>query len=140
MTKTINLILSLAVICGAMFLTMLFLTGKAFGSAPSGLYSTIATTSQVTVGPNKPNVASSTVPVFLNAPNCASRVITTYNSEIKLLFSNSMFSSTTPNPSATFGHTQLASTTVVYDSGQYGCGYVNAYGFASTTITISEFR
>ena|SRR3972149_5911057 len=140
MTKTINLILGLAVLCGAIFLTSLLLTERVFGSAPSGLYSTIATTSQVTVGPNKPNVASSTVPLFDNRPNCASRVITTYNSEIKLIFSKSMISSTTPNPSATFGHNQLASTTVVYDSGIYGCGYVSAYGFASTTLTISEFR
>ena len=127
-------------ICVLLFITTFLLTNKSFGSAPSGLYSTLATTSQVTVGPSKPNVASSTVAVFVDRPNCAARVITTYASEVKLLFSNSMISSTTPNPSATYGHTQLASTTEVYDSGQYGCGYVSAYGFASTTLTISEFR
>lgn len=140
MTKTINLSLGLAIICGALLLTMLFLTNVSFGAAPSGLYSTLATTSQVTVGPNKPNVASTTVEVFKSSPNCASRAITTYASEIKLLFSNSGISSTTQNPSATFGHTQLASTTVVYDAEVWGCGYISAYGFSSTTLTISEFK
>ena len=138
----------LAVIIGAIFVTALLLIGYASGlyvklagaSAPSGLPTTFATTSTASVGPHKPNVASSTVTVFGARTNCSSRVISTFGSPILLMFSESMISSTTANPTASYGVLQLASTTVVYDSGQYGCGFVSGYGHSTTSITVLEFR
>jgi hypothetical protein len=41
-------------------------------------------------------------------------------------------------PTGVFGHLQAASTTVVYDSGQFGCDRVKAYSFGASTITITE--
>jgi hypothetical protein len=44
-------------------------------------------------------------------------------------------------PTGAFGHLQAASTTVVYDSGLYGCGAVKIYGFdANSVITVTETR
>ncbi len=141
MTLSFNRVLGLALILCMIAITALLFTQQSFGSAPTGLPSTFATTSTVTVGPSVASTASTTVPVFGTITACASRVITTVAQPIMLLWSNAPISSTTANPSALFGHEQLASTTVVYDSGQFGCGYVNAYGYtASTTISISEFR
>ena len=108
----------------------------AFASAPSGLPATMATSSTVVVGPNivTPTLAHATL---FEASNCAARIITTLGTPISLSFA--AFSSTTP--SATVGHVQASSTTEVYDSGQFGCGLVSAYGFtSSTTITVSESR
>ena len=136
---TFNRLTGLAIIIGMIALTAMLLTQRAYGEAPSGLKAAFATTSTATVGPQKPNVASTTVTVFGNETNCSARVISTVGTPIMLLFSNAMISSTTANPTALYGHTQAASTTVVYDSGQFGCGYVSAYAFSSTTITVSEF-
>lgn len=119
--------------------SVLFLTlstpSKSLGSAPSGLVATVATSSLMQVG--------STSPVTLLATStCTARIITTYSVPITLTHSNNLGKS----PTATFGHLQAASTTVVYDSGLYGCGLVKAYGFeasaavASTSITVTETR
>ncbi len=122
-------------------LTALFLTHQAKASAPSGLSSTLATSSTVLVGPSVFSVASSTSQLFVSSTSCSSRVISTYGKDITLWFSNSPISSTTLNSSLATGVLQLASTTVAYDSGVYGCGYVSAYGYvSSTTLTIQEYR
>lgn len=120
-------------------ISAMYMSQRVYGSAPIGLASSFATSSTVVVGPFKPNTASTTMSVF-DASVCTSRVITTYAQPVTVMWSNSVFSSTTPNPSAGIGHLQLASTTVAYDSGIFGCGYVAIYGLSSTTITISEFR
>ena len=71
--------------------------------------------------------------------SCKARVVTTRGSSaIMLSFGDTTgFGSTTL--SGTAGHLQLASTTVVYDSGLYGCGRMTAFGWSSSTVTISEF-
>ena|SRR3990167_10549597 len=105
------------------------------GSAPNGNASVIAVTSFVDVGP--------TGNIVLRDPSvCSSRVVTTVAKAIMLNFSTSTSVATsTGRLSATKGHLQSASTTVAYDSGIYGCDYLAAYGFDSTTtITVSEFR
>ena len=101
----------------------------AFGSAPSGLMSIIATSSNPVVG--------TTVLTLFATSSCNARIITTYANPVMLTFSD--YAGQTPT--ATFGHLQSASTTVVYDSGIYGCGLVKAYGYTATTaITVSETR
>jgi hypothetical protein len=100
------------------------------GGAPSGLSSRVATTSAITVG-------TTAQTVFATSTNCASRIITTAAQPIMLTLND--YAGHTPTGS--FGHLQAASTTVVYDSGLYGCGAVKIYGFtANTVITVTETR
>lgn len=113
----------------------------ALGSAPSGNNSVIASSSiPITVGSTSP------VTLFSVSGLCTARVITTYQVPVMLSFSTSSADALRNKPTATYGHLQAASTTVVYDSGLYGCPEVTAYGFQqsvtvpSTTITISEFK
>lgn len=108
----------------------------AFASAPSGLNATVATTSPLTIGPTD----AINVPLFgattTTNNGCAARVVTTTATPIMLEFTIS--ASTTA--SGTVGHLQAASTTVVYDGGQYGCGLWTAYAFGTTTITVTETK
>ena len=136
MTKTNSLLYGIVI---ALVLTIVYLMGsqvsRVFAGAPSGIPATIATSSLMMVG--------STSPVTLIATSsCSARIITTYATPVTLTFTDYLAQS----PTATFGHLQAASTTVVYDSGQYGCGKVKAYGFeqnsaiASSSITITDSR
>jgi len=105
------------------------------GSAPSGLPATVIVRDYIAVGPQQNMI------LFDPEKYCASRVITTYASPIMLNFSTSTSAATsTELLSGAKGHLQLASTTIAYDSGLYGCDYITAYAFSSTTITVSEFK
>lgn len=98
-------------------------------SAPSGLQSTVATSSVAAV-------SSTASVVFATSTNCSSRIITTQGGAIKITF-------TDKNgyvPTSTFGHVQVASTTVAYDSGLYGCNTFKVYSYESQTLTVTETR
>lgn len=97
-------------------------------SAPSGLPATVATTSV--------SLLTTTVNTLFSTSTCAARIITTSSQGIMLTFSDYSGQS----PTALFGHYQAASTTVAYDSGQFGCGLVKAYSFANATATLTETR
>lgn len=106
-------------------------TFPAYGSAPSGLQATVATSSPAGI------VVGTTAQTVFATSTCSARVITTVAKPIMITFSS--FNEATP--SGVFGHYQAASTTVAYDSGVYGCGALKVYGFdASTTITVTETR
>lgn len=96
-------------------------------------YLQVATTTTAWANTNK-QIATSTA-------NCNARVITTSGeSGIRLIFgdtTNRGLASTTL--SSTFGHLQLASTTVVYDSGLYGCGNVYVRSWADVGLTMTQF-
>lgn len=98
------------------------------GLAGVGVVAQVATSSAIQIGPQ--------VAVTLFAENevCSSRVISTVAQPAMISFSNDV------TPNGITGHLQAASTTVAYDSGIYGCETVKAFGFASTTITKTEFR
>lgn len=115
---------------------VLFNSYNAKASSPAGMATLIASsTVKAIVGP------SNAVTLFNFNVDCASRVITTYANPIMFTFATSSDLSSTVKPTGTFGHYQAASTTIAYDSGIYGCGLWQAYGFgASTTISISEFK
>jgi hypothetical protein len=115
-------------VAGAVLLSVVYLSSTANASAPSGLPATVATTSNptVTATPGR-NFATST---------CATRIITTSASPIMITFSD--FQGDVPTGS--FGHLQAASTTVAYDSGQYGCNAVRIYSFTSQSVTLTETR
>lgn len=99
-----------------------------YGSAPTGLMSTLATTSVNAVG--------TTASTLFATSTCSDRVISTKAQAIMLTFSD--YAGQTPT--AVFGVLQSASTTVVYNGGQYGCGLVKAYAFGADTITLVETR
>ena len=109
----------------------------ASASAPPGAPAGYATSSTAIVGTTT-NVA------LFQTSSCVSRVISTRRQAIHLAFD--VTASTTP--SETSGIYQAASTTVVYDSGLFGCGLWTARGLivpndvttASTTITIMDVR
>lgn len=110
------------------------------GSAPQGMMTLVASsTKKATVGSTSP------VTLFSRNDGCNSRVITTYAAPIMLTFATSTDLDQTVEPTGQFGHLQGASTTVIYDSGIYGCGVWQAYGFEvnsatpSSTISVSEF-
>lgn len=112
------------------------LTQKAKGVSPQGTMTIVASsTLPITVG------SSNAITLFSRNDGCTARIITTYASPIMITFATSTDLSSTVKPTGTFGHLQAASTTVSYDSGMYGCGVWQAYGFgASTTISKSEFN
>lgn len=128
--KTFGVIMALiATIFATAWVIISFQGSEAQGAAPSGLSATIATTSTQTV-----NTTASTV--FATSTNCASRVISTASSSIKITFSDRI--GETPND--TTGLTQGASTTKEYDAGLYGCGLVKVYSFGTQVITFFEAR
>lgn len=97
-------------------------------SSPPGLPATIATTS--------PMAVTTTPSLVMATSSCSARIITTTASPIMIGFSDIQGFL----PSGTQGHLQAASSTVAYDSGQYGCGAVRVYSFVAGQITISESR
>lgn len=103
------------------------------GGAPAGLYTSYSTTSQATIGPQE------RLAFLYPLTDCTSRVISTVGSAIMLSF-NTSSSTATSTVSGTQGVVQAASTTVAYDSEIYGCGVVAGLGFASTTISIIQFK
>ena len=131
MTQKISISLLYGVVTIA-FLAFLYLLGLqtpiAGAAAPGGYRTVVATTSNPTIG--------TTASVLFASSTCMARVITTYASPVMLTFSD--YAAQTPT--GTFGHLQTASTTVVYDSGQYGCGLFKVYAFSAATITVSEMR
>lgn len=118
-------------IVAVLILAVVYLMGsqvpQVYASAPAGLPARIATSSS-------PVLAATTATVIIATSSCSARMITTKASPILLTFSDLAGLA----PTATYGHLQAASTTVVYDSGQYGCGLVKAYAMVADTITVSE--
>lgn len=107
------------------FAIMSFTYKRASASAPSGLPATVATS---TLG----FVMQTTQTLLAATSTCSARIITTRAQPAMLTFSDKP----AVVPTAVTGHLQLASTTVVYDSGQYGCGAVRVVSATPSTDTI----
>ena len=111
--------------------TLTVYTQIAVASAPSGLEARVATTSFHVLA------AGTAGTLFATSSNCAARIITAERTgDLRLTLSDYK----NDTPTATFGHLHATGTTVVYDSGLYGCGKVKAYSITAQTITISETR
>jgi hypothetical protein len=136
--KTQSLTFLFGSILVAVLLTGLILqqTNQADGSAFTGTRAFLQLATTTAVGPQDGQDT-----IFDSDETCNARVITTQGaSAIMISFGdkvNGDFSSTTL--AGTIGHLQLASTTVVYDSGLYGCGRWTAYAWVSSTLSVSEF-
>lgn len=130
MTFTTKTSLAFAITLGLFASALLFsslLASYAGAAAPSGLQAIVSTSSN-------PTVTTTAAIVFATTTQCSSRVVTTYASPIMLTFSDNQGKT----PTGTYGHLQLASTTVAYDSGIYGCGAYKVYSFVSQAITVTE--
>ena len=104
--------------------------------APAGLTAVVATSSTRDVGPQNSIYAFGTT-TRETAYMCASRLVTTSGSPVNISFA-ALSSSTL---STTVGYFQGTSTSAVYDSGLFGCGYMTIRGInASTTINITEVK
>lgn len=122
------IVVGAAILLGFIF-SSLFQAPQALGESFTGTISRIDSATTTTVGPD------TIVTIFNRGSDCDARVVSTQGQEIMLGFGTVAGFSV----SATAGHYQGASTTVVYDSGQIGCGDVTAFAWASTSITVSEF-
>ncbi len=129
MSKSISFLLFSTIVATVAAIAFVYiqLPELVHASAPAGLQATLATSSN-------PVVTNTAATVFATS-TCAARIVsTTGNSAIMITFTDK------DTPSGLFGHWQAASTTVAYDSGQYGCGKVKIYSFSSQNITVSESR
>lgn len=99
----------------------------ALGAAPNGSPANIATSTNDTL-------SATTVYGVIASSTCTARIISTGGSAVMLTFNDR------DTPTGSSGNQQAASTTVVYDSGQYGCGKVKAYSFAASVITVTDSR
>ena len=105
-----------------------------YGSAPSGLSAAYSTSSTLAIGPNYVQVLT------VAQSNCAARVVSTAATAIRLGFGGESATSTATSTSVVSSGTgvlQAASTTVTYDGGLYGCGFLAATGVDLTTSTVN---
>lgn len=128
MTTVKSLSIAAIIIAAILFIYVLGVTTPSAHATAGFLPAAIATTSNPTV--------TTTAGTLFATSTCVSRIVTTSASAVMLTFSD--YAGQTPTGS--FGHLQPASTTVVYDSGQFGCGRVQVYSFATQLITVSESR
>lgn len=81
-------------------------------------------------------VTGGAVSVLTATSSCTSRVVSTESQGIRITFGDRAGNT----PSATQGHWQAASTTVVYDAETTGCDLWRVYPNGTQNITITEFR
>lgn len=124
----LGFILGIVIIVAVTAITVpLTQTRTAQGAAPSGLYSTVATS-----GPILVSTTASTV--IATSTSCAARIISTNNSAVKLTFGDA----DGDVPTGTNGIWQAASTTEAYDGGIFGCGAVKIYSYVAQTVNATE--
>lgn len=131
-----NTLVGLVAVFMPLFLAFFLLsnTHTASAEAPGGLNAQVSTSSSITVGPQS-NVYLFGTTTRETSFQCAGRVISTTGQGIMLSFASMSSTSLTQAN----GFYQPASTTVAYNGGLYGCGYMTARGIgASSTITIME--
>jgi hypothetical protein len=128
MNKTLIGLLGVAIlIVGFLYFSGMSVTP--FGAAPSGLATTIATSGPIAVDTTQ-------ITVIATSTNCTTRQLSTNNSAIKLTIGDA----DGDVPTGTNGIWQAASSTVVYDSGQWGCGALKVYSYVAQTINATETR
>lgn len=134
MKNNTNIVLAIIAIIALIGLVLVSNKDRILQSGFVGMPSHLQVATTTATGPDL------VVTLFSDTENCKSRTISTVASALMLTFGdpvNGDLASTTLNGTA--GHLQPASTTVSYPSDEFGCGRVSAYGFSSTTITISSF-
>lgn len=114
------------------------------GGAPGNLPANMATTSTVEIGKSVEVLFATTTAVTNAAKTCAARTVTTGTSAIKWTYAGTEKSERgTTTLQNGFGFLQAASTTVAYQSSDFGCGawvVTEASGLGSSTVTVVETR
>jgi len=105
-----------------------FTGASTFGAAAPGTAGTMASTSVI-------NLPANTVVTIAASSTCVARVITTGTAGGLSVTLDDKFS-----PTGGVGFWQAASTTVVYDAGQFGCGRVKAVSNTAQTLFIADVR
>lgn len=124
--------ISLAITATILAIVYMFVSNiqPAVASAPSGLPATVASTSAPTL------TGGTAVGLFATSTGCSSRAITTKAGYLMLTFTNK----NGQTPTGDLGHYQAASTTEIYDSGLWGCGFVKALSNVTQVVTISDVQ
>lgn len=104
-------------------------TTQKLGEAPGGSMAVTATSSTITM------TASNDESTLFATSTCIGRIITAGTKNIRLKFADSALTL-----SSTVGHLQIASTTVVYDSAEVGCGLVTGLSTDVDTVTVTELQ
>ncbi len=124
----INIVQTVAIII--VFLLGSHSVGGTFGQANPGTAATAASTSAPTL------TAGTAQGLFATSTGCISRIVTTQAGYLELTFTDRIGQT----PTGSFGVYQAASTTQVYDSGLYGCGYVKALSNVTQAVTLVDVR
>lgn len=132
MTSKYKIVIAIVVVILALVAFSLFNPIK----TSSTLGSTLAVQSRVATSSFQTATVNTARILFATSTSCSSRIISTQGTEIKLTFSD--YSG--QRPTGVNGHSQLASTTVAYDSELYGCDAVWVYPFGTNTLTLTETR
>ena len=138
-----GLIAALVLLTGSIVAYLNAVPGISQGGSPPGITALVATSSVHTV------LFGSVITIFdgVNssgfARKCAARIVTTVERDILIAFGevddNGNYAVASTTLANGIGHLQLASTTVVYDSGLYGCGTMSLRSFiADSQVTITE--
>lgn len=128
-------------VASAIVVVALALSGSPtnLGGTPGDLPTRVATSSELAL------VANTVLDAFVatsSLQDCSGREITTTASPVKVGFG------TGPNPSdngtstvsASYGVSQAASTTVLYEAENYGCAPASIFPFASGSLSVTIFR
>ena len=145
MSKDLKTILICAVVSLFVIVGVVSFKGeKPLGQATSGLSAVMASSSPIAVG-------ALAVTLF-PASACTARIVSTVGGAIMLSFgeasttfnggADSGYGVASTTLSGIVGHVQAASSTVVYDSGIYGCGLVSAISGTNGVeiVTVAELQ
>lgn len=121
------LILAVVLILSGVLILIVPRETPPLGSAQPGIQVSIASSSN-------PVLVATTVGTVIGTTTCAARIITTQATAIVLTFNDR------DTPTLGTGVWQGASTTVAYDSGQYGCGKVKAISSAAQVLSVIDAR
>ena len=126
-TKIKEIAIGTVVVLFVLWIASLFPVKLPLGQAPSGLVTTVATSTKFT--------ADATIRVLAATSTCTARIITTGAAAVLIDLSDR-----DGNNMLNLGHWQAASTTVSYDSGIYGCDLWRIRGDATSITQFTETR
>lgn len=132
MDKSLTMFLGGGLVVALVALVLFASSGQGtFGGDATQIPGRIATTSTIQLGPQENKI------VFATSTNCTSRIVASKAVILMLNFTGAFGTSTLNGMD---GHPQAASTTEVYDAGQFGCGTVVGFAYSSTTVNVEELR
>lgn len=128
MDKPLTMFLGGALIMSIVALVLVSGRGGVLGADATQVAATFASSTAQTV-------ATTATIISATSTGCTARSISTTGKGLMLTFDDSK------TPTGTFGTWQAASTSVLYDAGQWGCGIIRAISQdAASSATVNIFR